>query len=594
MAFIIKTNASQGTDVLIADLGYIIPNSGGSVTLTEAEEIERAIRSEDLRTLVTDDAFTGSSTLVMNDGSSDIDDADVLNWLDTFQLPAGDQNYGVVKTNGSGQIDTNVAFDGTATVTNLALGNDLDANSNKITGLAAGVGSTDAVTKGQLDAATAGGKVWKEVLLDCDSQLLDGASGGVRSATAFFLQEQPTANDTLTLAHTTLTDETFTFVSSESVAFDVGIGVDVDATLQALVDAINADSAGWGAALVTTLQSINDGTGSVTAGLVVVIYELAANDTGDSRAYGSFATGVPSYVNFNGETDYDLSTVSALPSSDPAQREFGIGRAYADLVTNETHPCRTDDAVKTWNSDQEQWESTGANGIQAGSGLIKTGDVLDVDWGETGDIAGLGSATAAGVLEEAARADHVHTHGDRGGDGSTSQHDADQVDVEGTLSRIGAPGDAETVLGQIDTNFGDAKYVGKVLQYGHTTKVPSSGTLHLMGAGELLGSQVGKRMVRSGVVSSLSMQVPNGEADGSNAFKLSVEKSTDDGATWSEAASMAFPTSTTGAHTTSPTAGAGGNSYAAGTLLRVLVVRTSGSGASNFKAVDAHVELNEG
>lgn len=75
---IIKTNAAQGTDVLIPDMGIVIPAGGGSETFTDLGNLTDAQRSSDLRVLATDDAHgVGSSTLILNDGTSDVPQNDV-------------------------------------------------------------------------------------------------------------------------------------------------------------------------------------------------------------------------------------------------------------------------------------------------------------------------------------------------------------------------------------------------------------------------------------------------------------------------------------------------------------------------------------
>jgi hypothetical protein len=48
--------------------------------------------------------------------------------------------------------------------------------------------------------------------------------------------------------------------------------------------------------------------------------------------------------------------------------------------------------------------------------------------------------------------DFVDHHNDGG-----SKHDADQIDVEGTYTNLGAPGDAETIFNNLDTVVGDLK-----------------------------------------------------------------------------------------------------------------------------------------
>lgn len=84
----IKTNVSQATDVLIRDMGILIPNSGGSASFTDTDSFSDASLSKNLRTYVTDNAFgAGSSTLIVADGSNDIAQADALNFL--LQLGGG-------------------------------------------------------------------------------------------------------------------------------------------------------------------------------------------------------------------------------------------------------------------------------------------------------------------------------------------------------------------------------------------------------------------------------------------------------------------------------------------------------------------------
>lgn len=79
---VITTNASQGSDVTIGDMGITIAASGGSETFTDARNILRAELSNNLRTLTTDDAHgAGSSTLILNDGTNNIDQADTGTFL---------------------------------------------------------------------------------------------------------------------------------------------------------------------------------------------------------------------------------------------------------------------------------------------------------------------------------------------------------------------------------------------------------------------------------------------------------------------------------------------------------------------------------
>lgn len=287
---IVKTNVLQGSSVLIKDVGVSIPASGGSETFTNTDEISQLQLSRDLRDYLIDDAYgVGSSTLILNDGTSDLAQTDALNFLATVQLPDGDQDYGVIKTDAVGEVSTDITFDGIATVTNLIAGNAIDAGSFKIVNLQAGVAATDAVNVSQLQAAVTEGKVWKEVVLI--SQQLDSVNDALSQAIPFYLDGQPTIGDTFIITDGSTT-ETFTFVAVEALAFDVGIGGSTDLTLANLAQAITDDSTLWSAMLSSTLESLNDGSGTSTAGKVVVIYrtDQSAADTYPDRIYGSLTT----------------------------------------------------------------------------------------------------------------------------------------------------------------------------------------------------------------------------------------------------------------------------------------------------------------
>jgi len=88
---VIKTNVSQGTDVTIRDMGLVIPNSGGSLTFTTNIVLNKAKVSNDLLTLATDDAHgAGSSTIILNDGTGDIAQADVTEFLQNVEASGGE------------------------------------------------------------------------------------------------------------------------------------------------------------------------------------------------------------------------------------------------------------------------------------------------------------------------------------------------------------------------------------------------------------------------------------------------------------------------------------------------------------------------
>lgn len=332
---IVKSNASQGTDVLIDDVGVLIPNSGGTETFTLFEDLFALRGSEDLRAYMVDDAFgAGSSTLILNDGTGDIAQADAVNFLDTVALPDASGDYGVVKTKATGEID---------------------AGSKQIQDLAAGSLGTDAVNLDQMNAAIATGVSWREVVLT--SSQLDSTNDAVSQAGALYFDGQPIATDTWILTDGTTT-ETFTFVATETVAFDVAVGASADAAMDNFAQAINDDSTLWSAVVLADLESINNGSGTSTAGKVLVVYRTnQAADSYDDRMYGTWGTQANArYVNFNGEYDYQKSANAALGTADPAQKEFGFGRATASLIANEAHATRNEDEGWMWDSDTGVWQ----------------------------------------------------------------------------------------------------------------------------------------------------------------------------------------------------------------------------------------------
>jgi hypothetical protein len=100
----IRTNASQGTDVLVGDLGFTVP-SGGSPTVdfSTHEQLERINASEDLRALATDDAFgAGSSTLIIAIDGSDVDQPDVDAALANLSIDPTGGGFGVLQRDETG------------------------------------------------------------------------------------------------------------------------------------------------------------------------------------------------------------------------------------------------------------------------------------------------------------------------------------------------------------------------------------------------------------------------------------------------------------------------------------------------------------
>jgi len=102
---VIKSNPSQVTEVLIPDLGICVPAGGGSVTLEDLDILYEAAQSADLVALSQDDVFgVGSSTLILNDGTADIDQNLTDEFLDTSFLTSSGP-YGVVLRDEFGNVD---------------------------------------------------------------------------------------------------------------------------------------------------------------------------------------------------------------------------------------------------------------------------------------------------------------------------------------------------------------------------------------------------------------------------------------------------------------------------------------------------------
>ena len=78
----IKSNPATTGPVYIEDLGFFVDSAGTSeVEFDENEEFQSLRASGDLRRLLTDNLFSGSSTLILNDGTSDIAQDDALDYL---------------------------------------------------------------------------------------------------------------------------------------------------------------------------------------------------------------------------------------------------------------------------------------------------------------------------------------------------------------------------------------------------------------------------------------------------------------------------------------------------------------------------------
>lgn len=88
---VIRTNASQVEDVLIRDMGFFVPGSGGSETFIDPKDLQDAKESLDLRALAQDDIYgINSSTLILNDGGTDdVPQDQVDQFLDNIDISGG-------------------------------------------------------------------------------------------------------------------------------------------------------------------------------------------------------------------------------------------------------------------------------------------------------------------------------------------------------------------------------------------------------------------------------------------------------------------------------------------------------------------------
>ena len=534
---ILKTNASQATPVLIQDLGLTVPAAGGTLEITSQEGIRKVWESLDLfRTDAGDEGFVlddnfgaGSSTIIINDGTSDIPQDDAHDYIITAILAAGNEPYGVVSTNGSGEIVTPLTFTSPATLTGITLGGDIDGGGFKLTNIAPGTAATDAVNFSQLQAIGAGLVPKNSVRLGTVAPLPTNTAAGTGVGKTLTAD----ANGILTIDGVTPNIGDRILVKNEQGA---GVGADVDNGIYVVTDPGTAGSA-W----VLTRSTDMDEDAEAPPNAFTFVSEGATQ----------------------ADTGWFIITDSA--------------------ITVDTTPI-------TWD------QFNGGGSIIAGAGLTKTGNQIDVGagtgvqvnandvevlYGVLADINSLGAANAAGILNLAARADHTHEHGDRGGDAAGSQHDADQIDVEGTYGSIGAPGDLETVLAQINANFEDPAFAGKYLQYGLTRRIPGQGEQYLFGPGPVATSSAGQKMLYAGTITGMAVQVDR--IDSSRTYSIQVLVN----GVNSGAVSLA-----SGVDNASTTALA--VAYAAGDELSFRAVRTAGSGRSTFGEMSLLVAVQEG
>lgn len=499
---VLRTNAGAGA-ITINDLGIDLVAAGAvSLTLTDLEQIRLAGESTNLRTYVVDDAFgAGSSTIILNDGTSDIAQALALRFLDTVALLGDAGAFGVLKTDASNQVPVSVTMKTGTTVSGLKAGNAIDANNFTIENVGTPTTALQATNKAYVDA--------------------------------------------------------------------VAQGLDQKDACRALSDANLA---------LTGSPGTVDGIGSwVTGHRILLVGQTDAKQNG------------PWVVN----------TAGAWTRPNDFLAGTSVGSAFCFIQQGTQYGdqgwvCTSDAGADVVGTDNLTWtQFSGAGQIVAGAGLTKTGNQLDVGaglgitvnandvevvYGVVGEVVGLAGTAAAGVANKAARVDHAHTHGDRGADSAGSQHDDDQVDVEATLSEIGAPGLLSAVLSTINGLFASGRKAGQPFSFGMTSSVPGGGTRY-MSYGGVVSSAVAADMLRAGKITGASFRVD--VVDASRAYKLSIKKN------GSEVASVALPTSTLAARDTTFS----GVTFVAGDRISVSVERTSGTGTSSFGNASATVEI---
>jgi len=197
---------------------------------------------------------------------------------------------------------------------------------------------------------------WREELLSA-AQLIDGAAGGVAAGMILSITGQPSPTDTLTIDDG-VAPETFTFVAGAPGAFEVQIGGNVAATEVNLVASLLANSLLWRGLITASLDRYFAG---LPAQQVILRRILAGPRT--DRVYATLTgAGAIQIVDFvtAGRDDYQpaAATEAAIPAADPGTGHFGLGRALANLLENETHMCAQTDAGYTWESDGQTWNRT--------------------------------------------------------------------------------------------------------------------------------------------------------------------------------------------------------------------------------------------
>lgn len=96
MSVIVKSNPNTTEDVVIGDVGIIIPKAGGTSEFSDKSEILEIANSTDVVTLATDNAYDPEgSTLIINNGVQDIPETVVASFLMNLHVCPDCDAFGV-------------------------------------------------------------------------------------------------------------------------------------------------------------------------------------------------------------------------------------------------------------------------------------------------------------------------------------------------------------------------------------------------------------------------------------------------------------------------------------------------------------------
>lgn len=231
-------------------------------------------------------------------------------------------------------------------------------NSQKLTDLAAATNPADAITLQQAQSLANTNRSWKELVLV--PQQMDSVGNSINQAMLFDIDIQIGEDVTFTVTDGTAS-ETYTAKSSPASAFEFNRGTDKFTSASGLVAAINTDSTLWSAVTATFQFSGGSGTS------VVIYRKTQPSSTKNDRFFISASNSSFRYINYGSGTDYSNTTLlNPVPTSDPAVRYAGFGRLTADLIPNEAHAIKSDDAsIYLWDDDGGTWQNVGSSGIMA-------------------------------------------------------------------------------------------------------------------------------------------------------------------------------------------------------------------------------------